>query len=244
MKKNKHNISLFVVSVLLGAMLTVQFSTVHRPRVEDDTPVADNLQLTTELAQERERKHFLENQIVQHENQIRIYESKHNDREGLAKELEEELDKMKLLAGVKEITGNGLIVTVEDAPDLFSLYGSSYEPMLLGELLYQLVNTLNANGAQALAVENHRIVSFSSIRTISANQTQVNRIEIDPTKITIRAVGDIEQMKIGINRFKPSFAQYLAKDFKVQEVTNGSLKIPPYQKAVEFIYADPEGGDN
>lgn len=236
--ETKHKVSLFLVSLLLGSMLTVQFTTVHRPRV--DNKVVDNVQLNAELTQEKDRQKFYYSEIDRLEQQIKTYENKQGNREELVKAMAEDLDKVKLLAGVKPVKGNGIIISIEDSFDAVAAGGDPSKAASLDYYLYQLINYLNGNEAQAVAVENHRIVSLSSIRSISANNLQVNAVMIDPRKITIKAVGNIEQMKIGMNLF-PQFFREMGKDFKVTDVTNGSLTIPPYESRVDFKYAQPEG---
>ena len=236
--ETKHKISLFLVSVVLGGMLTVQFSTVHRPRVEQ-TSVGDNLQLTAELTQERERQNFFYSEIYKMEQQVRSYQDNSGDREELVKAMQEELNKVKMLAGVTEVQGDGVVVTIEDSVDAIAI-GIEPNNLMLGEYLYQLVNALNSNGAQAISIDNHRLVSTSSIRRISDTNIQVNTVMIDPRKITLKAVGNIEQMKIGMYRYKQLF-QEMGKDFVVSEVTNNNLRIPPYDRTVDFKYAEPEG---
>jgi uncharacterized protein YlxW (UPF0749 family) len=236
--ETKHKVSLFLVSLLLGSMLTVQFTTVHRPRV--DNKVVDNVQLNAELTQEKDRQKFYYSEIDRLEQQIKTYENKQGNREELVKAMAEDLDKVKLLAGVKPVKGNGIIISIEDSFDAVAAGGDPSKAASLDYYLYQLINYLNGNEAQAVAVENHRIVSLSSIRSISANNLQVNAVMIDPRKITIKAVGNIEQMKIGMNLF-PQFFREMGKDFKVTDVTNGSLSIPAYESHVDFKYAQPEG---
>ncbi|PWK11637.1 DUF881 domain-containing protein [Tumebacillus permanentifrigoris] len=236
--ETKHKVSLFLVSILLGSMLTVQFTTVHRPRI--DNKVVDNVQMNAELTQEKDRQKFYYSEIDRLEQQIKTYENKQGNREELVKAMAEDLDKVKLLAGVKAVKGNGIIITIEDSFDAVAAGGDPSKAASLDYYLYQLINYLNGNEAQAVAVENHRIVSVSSIRSISQNNLQVNAVMIDPRKISIKAVGNIEQMKIGMNLF-PQFFREMGKDFKVTDVTNGSLIIPAYESTVDFKYAQPEG---
>ena len=237
--ETKVKISLFVVSVLLGGMLTVQFSTVHRPAMEKAS-VGDNLQLTAELSQERDRQEFFYSEIDRLQTQLEQYKSKSGNKDEMMKSMQQELAKVKMLAGATEVKGDGVTITIEDSFDAVA-NGMAVNNTMLGEYLYQLVNALNSNGAQAIAVDSHRLVSTSSIRRISDTNLQVNTVMIDPTKIVIKAVGNLEQMKIGMNLYKELFRE-MGKDFITTEVTNGTLTIPPYDDhPVEFKYAKPEG---
>lgn len=239
MTKNK--ISLLVISAVLGCMLTIQFSSANRPKAESNA-VADTMQLTVELAQQTERQQFLRSQIRALESQINSLGTQKGDQNQLLLTLAEELEKVKLAAGTNEVRGNGVIITIADNVNLIAsgpvemdLYRRSF-----GDFLYRLVNYLKGNEANAIVVNNHRIVSFSSIRSIDTNNLQVNTVMISPDKVIIKAVGNVEQMKLGMSLF-PTYFEMMGKDFKVETVEDGSLVIPPYDDPVKYEYAKPEG---
>jgi uncharacterized protein YlxW (UPF0749 family) len=234
-------VSLFLVSVFLGGMLTVQFSAVHRPK--PDSNVGDNVQLTAELTQEKDRQQFFYDEKDKLEEQIRSYQGKQGDRKEMVKAMADELENVKKLAGMTEVKGNGITITIQDSVDAVANAPAPITKdmlMNMGPDLYQLVNYLNGNAAQAISVNNHRLVSTSSIRSISATDLQVNTIMIDPSKIVIKAVGNIDQMKIGMNQFPAAFRS-MGKSFDIQEIKDGSLVIPSYDLPVDFKYAKPEG---
>jgi uncharacterized protein YlxW (UPF0749 family) len=142
---------------------------------------------------------------------------------------------------VTTVKGNGIVITIEDSFDAIAQNGTENR-VFLDSALYQTVNYLNGNEAQAISINDHRIVSFSTIRSISETNHQVNTMSISPDKIVIKAVGNINQMKVGLyaNRLKESFFQ-MGKGFEIREVNDGSLEIPPYDRPVQFKYAQPEG---
>jgi uncharacterized protein YlxW (UPF0749 family) len=239
----KNKIALFLVSTLLGSMLTVQFSTVHSRTKEPEAAVTtgDYVQLTTEMAKERERQDFFYQEIAKLESQIDSYKKKQGDRQELVKQMAEELEKVKREAGKTEVKGNGIIITIKDDLNAVAMYGTDNQ-VFLDAALYQTVNYLNGHEAQAISINGHRIVSFSTIRSISKYNHQVNTQTISADKIEIKAVGNIEQMKVGLyaNRLKDAFFQ-MGKGFEITEVTDGSLVIPAYDREVDFKYAQPEG---
>ncbi|MCX7571612.1 DUF881 domain-containing protein [Tumebacillus sp. DT12] len=242
--KPNNKIALFLVSLLLGSMVTVQFSTVHsRPKQQDAAAVTtgDYVQLTAEMAKERERQNFFYSEIANLEAQIAGYKGKQGDRKELVKQMAEELEKVKREAGQTQVNGDGIIITIEDDLDAVATYGTENQ-VFLDAALYQTVNYLNGHDAQAISINGHRIVSFSTIRSISKYNHQINTQTISSDKIVIKAVGNIEQMKVGLyaNRLKDAFFQ-MGKGFEITDVKDGSLEIPPFERAVEFKYAQPEG---
>lgn len=234
----KFKVSLFVVSVLLGSMLTVQFSTVHSRSVQD-TITGDYLQLSTELTSERERQRALYDEISKLEGQIRSYQAKQGNQRELAQAMADELENIKTVAGLSEVKGNGIIITIEDSFEAAEK-GVVYEPSHLGSILHGIVNYLNGNEAKAVALEGHRLTSLSTIRSISDYNLQVNTVMIRTDKLTIKAVGNIDQMKVGVNTFA-DYVGMMGKSMKIEEIRDGSLIVPAYDEPVEFKYAQPEG---
>ncbi|ARU62298.1 hypothetical protein CBW65_15715 [Tumebacillus avium] len=241
--KLNNKISLAVVATLLGVMMTVQFTSINRPKL-DSSAAGDTLQLTTELNQETERQQFLRMQIRETEAKVRGLESQKGNQSQLVRTLAEELEQVKQQAGMSEIKGDGVIVTIEDDFDLIAVKDSnnlSLYRSLLGDYLFRVVNYLKGNEAKAISVNNHRIVSFSSIRSIDENNLQVNTVMVSPEKIIIKAVGNVDQMKVGLSIFPQPFAE-MGKKITVNEVEDGSIVIPPYDDdAVQYQYAHPEG---
>lgn len=234
----KFKISLFFVSVMLGGMMTVQFSTVHS-RTVSNTHSGDYLQLSAELTTERERQRSLYEEINKLEAQIKSYQAKQGNQRELAEAMAEELENVKLQAGVTPVKGSGIIITIEDSFEAVEK-GVVYEPSHLGTILHGIVNYLNGNEASAIAIEGHRITSLSTIRSISDYNLQVNTVMIRTDKITIKATGNIDQMKVGVNTFA-DYVGLMGKEMKIEEVKDGSLLIPAYEEPVEFKYAQPEG---
>lgn len=234
----KFQVSLFFVSLLLGGMLTVQFSTVHSRTVVENTS-GDYLQLSSELTSERDRQRNLYDEIFKLEGQIKSYQAKQGNQRELAAAMAEELENVKRKAGVLPVKGNGIIITIEDSFEAAEK-GVVYEPAHLGSILHGIVNYLNGNEALAVAVEGHRITSLSTLRSISDYNLQVNAVMIRTDKVTIKAVGNIEQMKVGVNTFA-DYVGLMGKAMRIEEVKDDSLIIPAYEEPVEFKYAQPEG---
>ncbi|HEU4962555.1 MAG TPA: DUF881 domain-containing protein [Bacilli bacterium] len=243
--EKKFKWSLFLVSVLLGCMLTVQFSTVRNQSKLQATKSTDAVQLSADLIQAKERRLFLYSEIANLNNQIENYKNKKGDTEELLKEMADELEKVKMQAGASDVQGNGLIIKITEEPgaaEIFSPEEQEINGLLLGHALYSTVNYLSGNGAQAISINGHRITSLSSIRSVSATNLQVNMRMIYTDKIEIRAIGNIEQMKVGIlgNELPVDYAG-IGKHLEMVEVKDGSLLVPKYDETVSYEYAKPEG---
>lgn len=237
--------SLFLVSVLLGGMMTVQFSTVRHQAKVAEVSTVDSVQLTTDLMQAKERRMFLYNEINNLQAQIEKYKNKKGDTDEFVKEMAEELEKIKRQAGVSDVKGDGLVITITNDPEAAAMFppeDQHYNSMVFGLWLYATVNYLNGNEAQAISINDHRITSLSSIRSVGESNLQVNTKMIYPDKVVIKAIGNIDQMKVALYGFEliPTF-KGIGKNVEIREVTDGTLLVPKYEEEVRFHYAKPEG---
>ena len=112
------------------------------------------------LEQENEA---LETQIREYEKRISEFESAAQNEGQSNKLIYEELERIRMVAGLVDMEGPGVVVTVnvkhvsewgEDA----IIQNVRYDDLL------KLVNELNAAGAEAIAVNNERIIATTEIR--------------------------------------------------------------------------------
>jgi uncharacterized protein YlxW (UPF0749 family) len=109
---------------------------------------------------------------------------------GQAKTLYESLAEIKTFAGLTEIEGSGIIVTLKDSPRAAGsgLAGADSGDIIHDTDVLRVVNELQASGAEAISVNDHRITSRASLRCVGPT-ILVNDIKI-ASPIEIRAIGD------------------------------------------------------
>jgi uncharacterized protein YlxW (UPF0749 family) len=104
--------------------------------------------------------------------------------------LYESLAEIKTFAGLTEIEGSGIIVTLKDSPRAAGsgLAGADSGDIIHDTDVLRVVNELQASGAEAISVNDHRITSRASLRCVGPT-ILVNDIKI-ASPIEIRAIGD------------------------------------------------------
>jgi uncharacterized protein YlxW (UPF0749 family) len=193
LKKNLH-LSLVFVCVVLGFLLATSFNTQKRNSEALNTPRKKDLISTVhELENQRDRLKF---QIEDNRAQISKYEKRAAQNEGIQTAYSKELDKVRLVAGLTEVKGSGLIVTLGDNPK----YPPDDDPNNYVIHDYDVriaVNSLWAGGAEAISVNDQRLISTSSIRCAGSTiLVNANRL-VSP--YVIRAVGNPARMLDSIN---------------------------------------------
>lgn len=109
---------------------------------------------------------------------------------GQSKLLNESLQDMKLFAGLTDVEGPGVTVILKDAK---GPAGDVLDAQNIHDLdVLRVVNELWNAGAEAIAVNNHRVVAGTSFRCVGA-VILVNNIQI-ATPVVIQAIGDAETL--------------------------------------------------
>lgn len=218
-----------LVCVVLGFMLAVQFRTtqdirsnISFQRVED---LAERLSNT-----EKER-----DALVKQVQELR----KSSGFEALSKEMET----VKMGAGVVALEGPGIIVTIDDSkrqtkpgenPNLYLIHDDD---------ILKVINELFAAGAEAISINEQRLIASSEIRcagpTLSVNNTRYS------PPYEIRAIGDPQTLENSL-KMRGGVAETLQfwgiqVTIKRQEV----VAIPAYKGTFRFEYAKPvkDGGN-
>lgn len=151
-------IAIMAICVIVGIMLSVQYRTsesygtnLRTSRVDDLTAansalLKENQALSEEVVELREK---LAN--VSSESQLN-------------QDLQAELRKSNLAAGLTAVTGPGIIVTLNDNPQVLQPGEDPNAYLVHDSDILSIVNEIKASGAEAISVNNQRIVAMSEIR--------------------------------------------------------------------------------
>ena len=149
---------------------------------------------------------------------------------GSTKVLNERLQEAKVFAGLTEVEGPGLVVTLRDStkpPESFVQEQIIHD----GDVL-RIVNELWNAGAEAIAVNGQRVVMTTSIRcvgsTILVNNTPV------ASPIAIRALGDAATMQGALNLPAGVLAEIRTIDpAMVQLAPVKAMRLPAFSGSTE-----------
>lgn len=156
MTKSKilRSIGLIVICILLGVLVSIQLKSVNN---------AANVQTSTnkrleEIQNELITQTRINRDLADRYSALKIYvetvENQTFEADDAFKRIVEEKRNAEIFAGLTEVTGSGVIITVVAGVDSFVRDAD----------LRAVVNELRAAGAQAISVNEERMVSISEIR--------------------------------------------------------------------------------
>lgn len=196
-KNRKIAFILTAISGIIGIMLAVQLQSNLQPRVPESRSITE---LRSSLQSELEKRKNLLSDISKLDQLLYQYETSLDDDESLTVMLEE-LARARKLAGLVSAEGPGVIIRIVDRSPLNPPsepleMGSVPHNVVVDEDLRWLVNELKANGAVAVSINGHRLISTSSIRNVG-EEIQIDTKFISPPYEVI-ALGDPDVLVSGL----------------------------------------------
>nr|WP_272495686.1 DUF881 domain-containing protein [Bacillus pinisoli] len=214
-------------------MLAIQFQTTNEPVVRD---TRDAWELREAINQELEVQSKLIQEIRKYEEAIEKYESEIEQSKELA--LKNTLQVLKEEAGLTDISGQGLLITIENMFDE-PIIGQS-QPQVSAELLRRLINELNINGAEEIAIAEQRYLNTSPIRDVNG-YTTINNFRLSRVPIEVKVLSSDPQRLY--NRMLAS--ESIQFEFEIEGLTLNisspvnHITIPAYDQPIRLKHTEP-----
>jgi uncharacterized protein YlxW (UPF0749 family) len=230
MKNTKFQIAIAIVCMVLGLMVSIQFRTIK----QGVGPVSEYRarELASQLKKVREENTKLLNSKNDYEAKIKEFEDTASQGSLSAKLLKQELDEARILAGLEDVEGQGITVIVDD----LKFSEKVNYPLISYSMLLELLNELNAAGAEAVSVNEQRIISTSEIRQVGGIHININTISFAPPFI-IRAIGDPKTMEAALRLREGIVERFENSGIAVTITQEQLVKIPKYNGVIEKKYA-------
>lgn len=231
------HISIALVCLILGVMLAVQFRTNER---SPSTLSANRWsEVTVRMENLQEERDALAEEVASLREQMGKTSS---SKDSVAvKAVKEELAKANMAAGMTDLKGPGVIVTLNDNPNALKPDQDPNYSIIHDEDLLKVVNELKAAGAEAISINGNRIVATSEIRCAGPT-ILVNVNKIAPPFV-IKAIGDPEVLLSSL-RMKGGYLETLQLLYGIEAQINQAdvVQIPAYNGSMKFDYATPDKG--
>ena len=148
-------------------------------------------------------------------------------------------------AGLDPARGAGVTITLDDAPDAVAdnVTDDVNNLVVHQQDIQAVVNALWAGGAQAVTIQDQRVVSTTGIRCVG-NTVVLHDVPYAPPYV-IKAVGPPDQLLSSVNA-SPYIGFYLEAVAAFQlgwdVQVDPDMQLPGYTGSIELDYARPAGG--
>ncbi len=235
MSKKKVAIILGLVCMILTMAICVQINTINSATKTVGTTLKDNSGLRDELLSVQGSYDNLYKELEEKGERlekIRQTAAKNNDSDV---QNDEAIKNNQMLLGLTDISGQGIIIRLDENREINSQEVVNISSYLVHEedLLY-IVNELFNSGADAISINDQRIVSTTSI-LCDGNIIRINGKMVG-VPIEIKAIGYPERMDGAVSR-PGGYLQLMADEgVKVSVERSENIAIPKYDGVYSYDY--------
>jgi len=235
----KTNIIIGLISVVLGIVFSIQYKAVNNDYLEGLFPSQRAIQLENELSSTMAEKENLQEQLEYYEDELRNIKESESKESAVIKSLNAETLKFRVIAGLEDVEGEGVQVAIEDpsAEMDYSRDGGSVI-MYNYDLILSMINILNAAGAEAISVNNQRIIAMTEIH-LAGNNLNINNVPTAPPFV-VKAIGDSDTLEAALN-IRYGIVWEMRENYKLQVGIKKfeNIMIEKYKNVIQFRYAEP-----
>ncbi len=217
---------------ILGAMLGLSVRTQQVVRHENE---ATGAKISQKQVEDQQRT------ITALQERIAKYEAGVSSNSAQTRALSDDLKSAKFLAGLTAVKGPGIIVTLNDSK---MPYPKDIPPGMVPQNIIhdtdinQTVNELKAAGAEAISVNDQRLIATSPVRCAGPTVYINNTMAAPP--FVIKAIGDAKTLQAALNISGGEVDQINHFDPAMMKTQIAShLLIPAYSGVVQPKYALP-----
>ncbi len=224
--KHRSKEIMFVVFLLLGMIITMQFRTILIFQQQSTIGQTSVQALVLELDQIMKEGVQLQEQLRKlEEEKDEIFMRLNNDGNPMINELIRHKKEMQLISGFLDVKGVGIVVTLNDAPARNEMADPS-ELIIHDADITAILNNLRAAGAQALSINNERILATS--KQLCAGPTILINQNRYPVPYIIKAIGDPDSMAEAL---EASEAVVIMRAYNIQVdiKKEAEIRIPRYE---------------
>lgn len=230
MNKEEITISIVVgiVCILLVSVMFAQFRTVEETDITG-IEVAREEELRTMIASWKAKYEETSQKVGETNQKINEYQEKAESVEETSNLLNEELEQTNMLVGKTDVNGEGVIV---------HLSNNENREIEENDLLY-LINELRLAGAEAISINDKRIVNMTEI--VSVGGTILINTERVTSPYTVKAIGDQKYLSSALSLKNSGYIdKYTSLGKTISMTTEKNIKILAYNSSnnlMEFRYA-------
>lgn len=224
-------ISIGLTAFILIFVMVTQFKTVEETDITG-IEVMREAELRSELASWKSKYEDAVTKTQETENKIKEYTEQIDSNHNILELLEREIEEAEKYAGFKDLSGEGIEIVLEDN-----------EKIQITDLdLMQLINELKIAGAEAISINEERIIDTTDISNIdyiffyvnTGRKDKLNRIS---SPYTVKAIGNKKHIESAIN-IKYGFLDSMkAAEKTVSYKVSDYITIPKYNGSLDYKHA-------
>ena len=229
MKKGKITvtITIAIACFALSTIMFMQFKIVNETDITSIESMREE-ELREELANWKQKYKEAEEQYQEKVQRLNEYEEKEQSAEESSKMVEKELEQTNMYLGKTQVQGKGIVIKIKDTDN------EGVETITAEDLLI-IVDYLKLAGAEAISINEERIINMSDIVYVNNSIIYINQQRILAPYV-IQAIGDetkLESTLLG----NGGYVELLRNiGFDISLDRQNKIIIPKYNKEISQKY--------
>lgn len=226
MKKGKIVITITIglVCFVLALVMSMQFKVVRETDITSIETMRET-ELKEELSSWKEKYKEVNQKYEEINQKVEEYKEKKQSDSETSELLQSELQQLNMGLGKTDVQGEGIIVTLTDTDD-FKINDNN---------LLIIVNDLKLAGAEAVSINDERIVNMTDIAYIGNTFVKVNGQRISSPYV-IKAIGNQTYLESGLLGNGGSVDKLQKDGYDVKIEKNKKVKILKYNEEINTKY--------
>lgn len=219
-------ITIGIACLALATVMFMQFKMVNQTDINELEVMRED-ELRTELANWKAKYDEAENQYQEKTKKLEEYnktEATEEETEGLVKN---ELEQVNLVLGRTDVEGQGITITLQENKDA--------EAGIISDNLNMIVNELKEAGAEAISINDERIINMSDMVDINESFIKINGQRIVAPYI-IKAIGNQSYLESSLisNGGPVDEMKKIGQDVSITK--SNKVIVPKYNKEIKIKY--------
>lgn len=213
-----------IISFLFVFVIYIQFKTVEKTDIQTLEAMRE-VELRSEIASTKRKIEEKEKKIISINEKINEYLNELKNNTSAPELLNKELEQAETYLGYTNITGSGIIITLTD----------SENTNISSNDILMLINQLKIAGAEAVSINNERLINSSEVVTVNNDLIYVNGKKQNNPYI-IKAIGNSKELETAVTTKGGTINELKASGKNVSHRLSNEVEIPKYDRNIDFKY--------
>lgn len=222
-------ITIAIATFALFMVMFMQFKIINETDVTSIEAMTEE-ELKTELATWKNKYQEAEEQYKEKETKLNEYKDKEESTAETTELVTNELEQVNTYLGKNDVQGEGITITLKDSTD--SEIGA-----ITAEDLLVITDYLKSAGAEAISINEERIINMSDIVFVNNSIVYINQQRV-LSPYVIKAIGNqtyLESVLLGNGGYVDELRKI---GFEVTIEKSDKVAIPKYNKEINYKYIE------
>lgn len=218
---------IFLTSMMLTALIFIQFRTIEKSTSMGIEAMQED-ELRAQLADWKTKYEEIHTKVESNNEKINEYTNVIQNNKQSSELLEKELNEYNMLVGKTAVTGSGVILKLSD--NFLTSYTAGN--------LANIVNELKGAGAEAISINNQRIIGLTDIVMIQSRYILINGQKV-ASPYEIKVIGNKDKLNSALTFPNDGLLDsYKNKDYTMEMSIQDDIRIPAYNQPIELKYIE------